>query len=454
MYRAGFRTVRNLEANPAIQAGQVYTFRQRLEPYMSIDTHKSFFNLIDSVSRVAVRVVGDVPTGYDYVTSATTFQSYVRSENHFLNAIGSFRILINGTVVEEWTNNVGEMDAILKRLNYSNAYNVFPDHQNFNKSFSDRYVETNITKREYQIVPEFSKFWRLTDQIRGGIDLQIEITIHPNYLTRVLHAGLGTLPYTRADGTAIGGGGGVLATDILTPTRAIVANNYILNSLDLYLWIEEYSNVSPIMAPLTYNQESWRIEKRQLAVSTDHYYEITVGKGVKQFGFVFQANQNINMQVGNFAGSPSFTRGSGALTTFPTTHNYYLFTSQAKQLVSYEVEYGKNKLPYVTLNQKFDPVNAPQTNTTRFQSFARQLNYGNLLDMCGTFPYYNESSTGPIYLEKFHEHNDTDQNVIKLKLVFSTAVNNLSMYYFYNYDTTTEISYDGSGNAVQVIPQY
>jgi hypothetical protein len=417
---------------------------------MSIDLHKSFFNIIDSVPRVGTRAVADLTAGFEYLQVGNKTRRIARAENHFINAIGFFRVIMNGTVVEEWTNNIGELDAILKRLNYSESYNILQDHQNFNRTYTERYAEANVTKREYQIVPEFSKFWRTTEPISGGIELQIEIIIHPDYLKRVLDCGHGDLPFLTSAGGAV-----VTAalTDRLTTTPAITSDSYVLHSIDLFLWVEQYSNVAPIMAPLTYNHESWKIERRNLANAQDHYFELVVGSGVKQFGFVFQnATQDFNIGVGNFSGAPTYTRGASGI-EFLSTADYYLIANQSKELATYEIEYGKNRLPYYPLNLKFDPTGISD-NSTKIQSYIRQLAYGNLYDMSGTHTFNSEFQTrkGPIYLEKFYDHNDSDQTMIKLRLFFSVPVTNLCMYYFYQHDTNTTLSYDGSGNAVQIIP--
>lgn len=451
MYRAGFKKLKNLEGDANFTANKTYTYRIRLEPHMSIDPHKSFFSAVDSVARVGDRVDADLAANFDAITSAKATQIRVRSDNHIMNLIGTFRMLINGTVVEEYTGEIGEIDTILKRLNCPDSYNVIKDHANVGKTYEERYLDCDITQRDYQVTPDFSKFWRLTDVIVGGIDLQFEITIHRDYHKRALYTGFGSDTFIRANNTtAISGA--TQAADIYTET-ALAPTDYVLDSLDLYVWVEENKILAPTLQPQVYSHSSWKLERRTLTNATkDFNFEFFLQKGLKSFGFVFHTNTpgySAQIQPNDFTGCPLFTRGSPANAV--TNEGFRVANSQALQLINYEIEYGKNKLPYNTFTQEL--VTASK-NFTRGQAYINQINYGKTFDMAGSIKNNDFSKAhGPIYFEVFR-HNDNDQNVLRLKLTFSANVSNLDMYYFYEYETQTVLNYDATGNCVQVVPSF
>lgn len=373
MRKANFRQIGALEGSAVIRAGQSYTFRYRLEPYQSIDPHKCFFNIQDTVPIVGNRAAADITANRPYLVDGKKTQSFVRADNHFINAIGSFRILMNGTVVEEFTSgsNLGEIDCVLKRLNHSKFMNILKDHQNFGKDYSERYLDTKTNTQEYQVVPEFSKFWRMTDPILGGIELQIELTIHNQYENRCLDTNGGVLPWLKIDGTAAGTT--YAATDKLSTLST--ANVYSLNDIKLYLWVEDNINSAPLLKPHSYLHDTWRMERRPLQPSTDHQFEFFVRPNIKRFGFVFQHNSvdnNTNIGVTNFTGAPRYVRGntfSGGLFDVAFRKEYF----QSARLKSYEVEYNKNRLPYSYMDQNVNY--GTLVDTTRKQSYIRSLNY-------------------------------------------------------------------------------
>lgn len=451
MYRAGFRRLRCVEGTENFAANKTYTFRIRLEPHMSVDMHKSFFNVEDTVDREDDRVAGDLVADFDAIQTAEVAKILVRSDNHFMNSIGTFRMLVNGTVVEEYTADVGELDSILKRLNNAESYTVLKDHANCGKTYLERYLDSNISKLDWQVTPDFSKFWRLSDPILGGVELQFEITVHRDYLKRTLYSGYGDNTWVRVGNGADVGGDAAAATDMYKET-VLVDGNYVMNNLELCLWVDENKIETPIMQPYIYTHSSWKLERRTLTNSDTHNFEFFLQKGVKSFGFVFHTNvagYSAQVQTNDFSGCPLYTRGDPA---YGETN--YLFrskTSQALQLKNYEIEFGKNRLPYNTFTQEFV---SGSKDYTRGQSYINQINYGKVFDMAGSWKLNNfELAYGPIYYEKF-EHIDNDQNVLRLKLVFSAATTNLDMYYFYEYDTQTVLNYDGSGNCVQVVPSF
>lgn len=458
MYRAGFRKLRCLEGAAGFTANKTYTFKIRLEPHMSIDMHKSFFHIQDEVDNVGAReenqIVQDYVDNYaDVVIEGDEEKIRVRSDNHFMNLIGTLRMLINGTVVEEYTGDIGELDSILKRLNNAESYNILKDHANCGKTYLERYMENNISELDWQVTPDISKFWRLTEPILGGIDLQVEVTVHRNYLKRALYTGFGSGAWVAATNT----GPAIVDEEDKNPTDIIreypiVTNDYKMNNLELYLWVDENRIETPKMQPHEYSHSSWKIEKRTLASATTHNFEFFLQKGIRNFGFVFHTNvtgYSAQIQPNDFTGCPLFFRGAPE---HPVGNkSFRSATSQALKLTNYEIEFGKNRLPYNTFTQEFV---SGSKDITRGQAYISQINYGKTFDMAGSLKNNNfDLAYGPIYFEVF-KHIDNDQNVLRLKLVFSEATANLDMFYFYEYETKTVLNYDGSGNCVQVIPSF
>lgn len=456
MRKSGFKSFTPIEGDtPNLIPNSTKTIRIRLEPHQSLDFHKSFFNLRDTVPRVGDRADTDFVAFRPLLLDAHKTKCFVRADNHFINAIGTFRILINGVVVEEVTDTVGQLDTILKRLNNSSSYNILKDHQNFGNEYMTRYLDTKHNKQEYQFVPEFSKFFRTVGSILGGIDLEIQLTIHSNYLNRVLDSSIGILPFTRANGGAIGGVDPLMTTDILTVPVPVQGTTYQLNELKFIAWIEDNVNVSPVLNSHIYSHSTWAMQSRVLSADTTQYFDFHINKPITKFGFVFQNNtfnDNTQTSVSDFTGCPLYRRYDAGEANGEQYEPFRVTTQQSNEITSYEIVYGKHKLPYDSFSQSFTAIE----DSTRLRAWMRALSYGNAFDLSGTYDEHANMSykDGMIYIDSFPDIHDADQKYVRLKLTFSGAPSDLLMHVFYEYASTTSLNYDGTGNCVQVVPSH
>lgn len=447
--KSGIVKIQPIEGYTPIGPSQYFTYRRYIHPFENVDWYKSFFNVIETVATTT----GDLPKS-DHITNgyveASPLNAITRAENHLWAMVGIMNIYFNGTLVESISSNLGELDTVLKRLSHGEGYNIDSDYSNFNKSYLERYYDKDRPKKEYQFRPNASKIWK-AGQLLGGLELRIELIIHNDYLNRGLDVGFGQLPFTQSDGNAVVT---AAATDKLTqPT--VNSNSYTLHSLDLYLHITKNKVFSPLNTVYPYIFSTWQMDRYPLVNGQDFTIQLNLRKGIRKFGFVFQinnVNNNNNNSVTDFTGvnKSAYTRGTGATANGVDTNTFILTNNQAVKLKSYELRYGKNRLPDHPLIQKYDT----DENTLAKQQYIRHVLTAKIFNDVGDENKVNALSyRGPIYFEEF-KYPDNDNQYLEMSLSFHSNTSNLVMLYFYEFETSINCVYDGTGTVNQVIPTF
>lgn len=440
--------IQPIEGYTAITANKVYTFRKRVEPYEKINWKKSFISIIDTIfdvdpvpeNRPIIDYQTDLRAGKDILKTASEsdVMGVVRANNHFWNMIGTFNIYLDGTLIES-VNNPGELDCMLKRMRYSNGYNILKEFSNFNKSFGERYDDRKSPRKDYQLTPDFSKVWKSKDDLIGGFTLTIELVIHSNYLERGLEI-QDQLPVVGAE-----------SPYTLTKTTYSSAD-YTLNALDLYLWIDANKHVLPIGKPLTYLYNTWMYEKRSLASGeTDFNLQFNLKRNIKKIAFAFQradASTSPYVSVDDFTTLKSlanYTSPTNTVADIPTFAQYQGLPEVI--LTSYKIRYGRHALPYY--NRVSTDLVAGNTAVGAHEVYEKLIVSNQVADVSGYM-----SSLKDFYLQEIAGDDNTENFVefeFKLKNALPAGIN---LLYFYQYETQCVNSHDMSGNVTQIIPSF
>lgn len=454
--------IQPIEGYANIAPNKVYTFRKRVEPYEKINWKKSFISIIDEIVDgddythinldednppvVTNPYVTDTTFSVDISGTATPFNKgildedkngIVRANNHFWNMIGTFNIYLDGTLIES-VNNPGELDCMLKRMRYSDGYNVLKEFSNFNKSFGERYNDKNEPKKDYQLTPDFSKVWKSKDDLIGGFTLTIELVIHSNYLERGLEI-QNTLPLTGA------GPYGLTITDY-SP------DDYKLKALDLYLWIDANKHVLPIGKPLTYLYNTWMYEKRSLASGgTDFNLQFNLKRNIKKIAFAFQradASTSPYVSVDDFTTLLSLNGYTSSTNTLQNIQTYATYQGLPQViLTSYKIRYGRHALPYY--NRVSTDLVSANTAVGAHEIYEKLIVSNQVADVSGYM-----FSLKDFYLQEIAGDDNTENFVefeFKLKNALPAGIN---LLYFYQYETQCVNSHDMSGNVTQIIPTF